>query len=77
MNTLNLDTLPKKGESVVFKHRGATFQVVIQNARIRYGQIDVEISPVAGTGSFWVKYEGLVNTDTVGEQLAELAGINA
>lgn len=74
---LNLDTLPKKGEAVTFKHRGAEFQMVINNARLRYGQIDVEISPVAGSGAFWVRYDNLVTVDTVGEKLAELANINA
>jgi hypothetical protein len=56
---LNLDTLPKKGESVTFVLRGARFDMTIQEARIRYGDIDVRISPVAGTGSFWVRYNSV------------------
>ena len=74
---LDLNNLPQKGKAVIFKHRGAEFQMTILNARIRYNKVDVEISPVAGTGSFWVEYAGLTETDTVGEKLAELAGLNA
>lgn len=75
---LNLDNLPKKGESVTFKTRGATFQMVIENARIRYGKIDVLVSPVAGTGSFWVRYDNLKGTTTLGDTVEDtLDKINA
>lgn len=66
MANLDLDKLPKKGESFNFTHRGASFQMTVLNARIRYGQIDVLIAPVAGDGSFWVRYEGKpVEAETV------------
>lgn len=53
---IDLNSLPKVGEAVLFKHKGASIQMTVQNARIRYGQVDVLLSPVAGTGSFWVTY---------------------
>lgn len=62
MAEINLDNLPKKGEVVTFQHRGASFQMRITNARIRYGQIDVQIAPVDGAGSFWVTYASLTKT---------------
>ena len=63
---LNLDNLPKKGEAVTFVFRGTRFQMVVNEARIRYGQIDVRISPVAGEGSFWVRYDSVKkNTESV------------
>ena len=74
---LDLDNLPKKGQQVTYKHRGASFVMTIVEARIRYGKIDVALSPVNGTGAFWVRFDKLNDTDTVGEQLKELAGINA
>ncbi len=60
MANLDLDSLPSKGEPVVFKHKGAEFDMVVTNARIRYGQVDVQIAPfTAGRGSFWVTYESV------------------
>jgi hypothetical protein len=56
MANLDLDSLPKKGEAVIFNHRGASIQMIVENARIRYGQVDVLLSPVAGSGTFWVTY---------------------
>ncbi len=53
---IDLDSMPKRGEAVLFNHRGASIQMIVENARIRYGQVDVKLSPVAGTGSFWVTY---------------------
>ena len=64
MSMLNLENLPKKGEIVTFKHRGASFQMTVVNARIRYGKIDAELSPVNGEGSFWVRYD-LLNAETL------------
>ncbi len=61
---IDLNSLPKKGEAVLFNHRGASIQMVVENARIRYGQIDVLLSPVAGTGSFWVTYASVKATPT-------------
>ncbi len=60
---INLDNMPKNGTAVTFKHRGASFQMIIESARIRYGQVDVKLSPIAGEGAFWVKYDTL-NTTT-------------
>ena len=75
---LDLDNLPQKGKVVTYKHRGAEFQMTIVEARIRYGKIDVALQPVNGNGAFWVRFDKLNDsTDTVGEQLKELAGINA
>lgn len=74
---LDLENLPKKGAIVGYKVRGAEFQATINNARVRYGTIDVELVPIAGTGSFWVQFDKLNSTDTVGEQLAELAGVQS
>ena len=68
MTNLNLDTLPKKGDTFVFKLRGAEFYMTIENARIRYGQVDVLISPVAGKGSFWVRYESTATPEVVKEE---------
>jgi len=62
---LNLDTLPKKGETVTFVLRGARFDMKIEEARIRYGDIDVRISPVSGTGSFWVRYNSVKKNSTL------------
>jgi hypothetical protein len=62
---LNLDNLPKKGENVTFVLRGARFDMTIQEARIRYGDIDVRISPVSGTGSFWVRYASVKKNSSV------------
>ena len=56
---IDLNSLPKKGEEVVFTHKGARFQMTVLNARIRYGQIDVELEPLHGTGSFWVTYNSV------------------
>lgn len=70
---LNLDNLPKKGDAFTFKHRGASFQMVITNARIRYGQIDVQVSPVAGDGGFWVRYEKTATPSEVVEEALQEA----
>ena len=56
MLNIDLNTLPKKGDNIVFNHRGASFQMTVQDARIRYGEIDVKIAPLHGTGAFWVRY---------------------
>lgn len=73
MSELNLDTLPKKGDSFTFKHRGAEFVMEILNARIRYGQIDVQVKPVNGNGSFWVRYESTKTSDVLKETVKEEA----
>lgn len=57
MQNLNLENLPKVGSIFLFNHRGASFNMKVMNARIRYGNIDVLVSPVDGDGSFWVKYD--------------------
>jgi len=65
MSNLDLDSLPKKGESVLFLHKGVTFPMTVTNARIRYGQVDVQVTPVLGEGSMWVTYNSvkIANTD--------------
>lgn len=55
--TLDLNNLPKVGEVLSFNHKGATFQVTVKNARIRYGNIDALVSPVNGTGEFWLQIQ--------------------
>jgi len=50
--------------------------MTIVEARIRYGKIDVALSPVNGTGAFWVRFDKL-NDSSVLPELAELAGVNA
>jgi len=65
MANIDLDSLPKKGEAVTFTHRGAHIQMIVENARIRYGQIDVLLSPVAGSGSFWVTYASVKTMNDV------------
>lgn len=68
---INLDNLPKKGTLVTFKHRGATFQMTVQNARTRYGKIDVLLSPISGTGSFWVEYREQKSSTTINQTAGE------
>lgn len=76
MSLLNLNELPKVGEAVNYQHRGGTFQMVVKEARIRYGKIDVFISPVAGDGGFWVRYDGLkAETPVTADEL--IASANA
>ncbi len=73
MANLDLDSLPSKGEAVVFQHKGASFDMVVTNARIRYGQVDVQIAPLSnGHGSFWVTYESvkIMNDSVVEKALA-------
>lgn len=67
MTSLNLDNIPKKGEALTYKTRGASFQMIVQDARIRYGKIDVLVSPLAGSGAFWVRYDNLKQPTTVTE----------
>lgn len=38
-------------------------EVTIIGKRNVYGRDEVEITPVAGSGSKWVRLEGLVNSD--------------
>ncbi len=57
MANLDLDNLPQKGEPGQFKNKGASFQVTILKARIRYGVVDVLVEPLHGSGSFWITYE--------------------
>ena len=61
---LSLDNLPKNGTVTDYEHRGAKFPVTITSSRVRYGQIDVELTPVNGTGHFWVRYDSLAKTAT-------------
>lgn len=68
---LNLDNVPKRGENVTFVLRGARFNMRIEEARIRYGDIDVRITPLSGEGSFWVRYSS-IKKNTVSEGLKEL-----
>lgn len=68
--TIDLNTLPKVGEAVTFQHKGASIQMTVQNARIRYGQIDVLLSPVAGEGSFWVTYASVKKQTPIDAALA-------
>lgn len=58
---LNLDNVPQNNTVVEYKHRGATFTMRITSSRVRYGQIDVQLTPVDGTGSFWVRYDSLLS----------------
>lgn len=73
---LNLDNVPKKGETVTFVLRGARFDMVIQEARIRYGDIDVRISPVAGSGAFWVRYSSVKKNSESVLDTVNACGIN-
>jgi len=34
-------------------HRGAWFACTVIDARVRFGEIDVLLTPVEGEGSFW------------------------
>lgn len=56
---LDLKNLPRKNQLVTYKNRGAEFQMRILEARVRYGQIDVHLTPINGTGSFWVRYDSV------------------
>lgn len=65
MVALTLDKLPKKGEVHTYIHRGVRFEMKVVDARIRYGKIDVALTPVNGSGAFWVRYDNLLkNSET-------------
>lgn len=70
MKNLDLANLPKVGDKYVFNHRGAGFVTTIGEARIRYGVLDVYITPVGGFGGFWVRYDSPV---TATPELAQVA----
>jgi hypothetical protein len=59
---LNLDNLPQNGTVVNYSHRGAQFPVKIVSSRVRYGQIDVQLQPINGTGSFWVRADSVIKS---------------
>lgn len=69
---LNLDNLPVNGTVVMYKHRGAEFPVTIMSSRVRYGNIDVQLQPVNGQGSFWVRNDGINAEKTASEVITAL-----
>jgi hypothetical protein len=56
---LNLDNVPQNGQKVVYQHRGASFNMTVTGSRVRYGQIDVQLTPLEGIGSFWVRADSV------------------
>jgi hypothetical protein len=55
--TLDLNNLPKVGDVINFEHKGASFPMTVKNARIRYGNIDALVTPVNGSGEFWLQIQ--------------------
>lgn len=63
MLKIDLNNLPRKNDKVSLTLRGAKFDMIVNDARIRYGQVDVELTPVSGTGTFWVRYDSVNHAD--------------
>lgn len=42
------------GRTATLRHGNMTFEVVVVDVRTRFGSIDFEVEPAAGTGSTWV-----------------------
>lgn len=69
---LNLDNLPVNGTVTTYSHRGAHFPVTIMSSRVRYGNIDVQLQPVNGQGSFWIRQDSLLQEKTASEVITAL-----
>lgn len=64
MKSFNLDELANLvGKEFRYNVRGAEFLVTASDARIRYGTLDLLVSPVSGAGSFWVARKSVVLTE--------------
>jgi hypothetical protein len=69
MVAINLEKLPKRGEVHTYVHRNVRFEMKIVDARIRYGKVDVSLTPVNGSGELWVRYDNLLkNAEAPAEQ---------
>jgi len=60
---LNLANLPKVGERFEVRVKSASFTVEVIDARIRYGNVDALVKPVAGSGTFWTVYKAVPKTE--------------
>ncbi len=42
------------GRTATLRHGTMSFEVVVVDVRTRFGSVDYEVEPAAGTGSTWV-----------------------
>jgi hypothetical protein len=51
---------PAIGASVAVRYEGITVECIVTDAKNSYGQVRVQVKPVAGTGAQWIELGRLV-----------------
>jgi len=59
-----IDLLAYIGKTGAIEANGLSVDVKINDARTRYGHLDLSVTPLAGTGERWVEYKNIaINSD--------------
>jgi len=54
-----VDTDAYKGLEATIKVKNLNVNVIIDDARIRYGHLDLHVTPISGTGGMWIERKNI------------------